>query len=143
MCVGVARKLGYSRPRAGRARLLRARGVVSPLPRTTLLSRTKASQLAGRVRSLLGPLEGADLVAAATELGVTAGDLREIVVHQTPYPSTAVLASIVAAKGVDAGWLLTGEYSPATHRAAEEDGSSPASRVTRLLRDAEETTGAW
>jgi hypothetical protein len=35
----------------------------------------------------------------------------------------------VAAYGVDAGWLLTGEYSPSTYRADEEvDGTAQIAR---------------
>ena len=46
-----------------------------------------------------------------------------------------VLAAIVAEYGVDAGWLLTGEYSPSTHRAEEEAKEPPKARVARRLDD--------
>jgi hypothetical protein len=46
-----------------------------------------------------------------------------------------VLAAIVAAYGVDAGWLVTGVYSPAIHRADEEVEEPAKTRVARLLDD--------
>jgi len=66
---------------------------------------------------------------------VAQGDLREIVTYETVYPSVSVLAAIVAHYGVDAGWLLTGEYSPTTHRADEELAEPAATRVSRYLAD--------
>lgn len=101
-----------------------------------MYSRERAAQLAERVRSLVGPIDHASSRDLAAELGVSAGDLREIVVHATPYPSVSLLAALVAAYGVDAGWLLTGDYSPAVHRAAEERGESAKVRLARILREA-------
>ena len=102
---------------------------------THVYSRSTAAQLATRVRSLLGATDRFALRHAAEELGVAEGDLREIVTYETVYPSVSVLAAIVAYYGVDAGWLLTGQYSPSTHRADEELGESPKSRVRRYLAD--------
>ena len=94
-----------------------------------------AAHLAARVRSLLGPRDSDDLPDVAAALGVSAIELREILVHETPYPSIAVLAALVAYYGVDAGWLLTGDYSPALHRASEEIGEPPKRQLEQLLRD--------
>ena len=98
-----------------------------------MYSRPNAASLAARIRSLVGPTDRDSLRRLAGDLGVHDGELREILEYHTPYPSTAVLAAIVAAYGVDAGWLLTGEYTPSTHRAEEEAEEPPKSRVTRLL----------
>lgn len=100
-----------------------------------MYSRSTAAQLAARVRSLLGATDSLALHRAAEELGVAEGDLREIVTYETVYPAVSALAAIVAYYGVDAGWLLTGNYSPSTHRADEELGESPKSRVRRYLSD--------
>lgn len=100
-----------------------------------MYSRPNAASLATRIRSLVGPTDRDSLRRLASDLGVCDGELREILEHLTPYPSTSVLAAIVAAYGVDAGWLLTGEYSPSTHRAEEETEQPPKSRVTRYLAD--------
>jgi cell division protein ZapA (FtsZ GTPase activity inhibitor) len=105
-----------------------------------MFTRTSASQLAARVRSLLGATDAdaSTLREAADSLGVHVGDLREIVQYETVYPSVVVLAAIVATYGVDAGWLLTGTYSPATHRASEEAAEPASAAVARALRDDEQ-----
>jgi hypothetical protein len=100
-----------------------------------MYSRPNAALLAARIRSLVGPTDRDSLRRLACDLGVHDGELREILEYHTPYPSTSVLAAIVAAFSVDAGWLLTGEYSPSNHRADEEAAAPPKSRVTRLLDD--------
>lgn len=104
-----------------------------------MYSRTSASELATRVRSLLGATASATLQETSLELGVSEGELREIVQDETRYPSVVVLAALVATHGVDAGWLLTGSYSPATHRATEEADTPPRIAVARLLRGERET----
>jgi hypothetical protein len=71
----------------------------------------------------------------ALELNVPEGELREILEYATPYPSVPALAAIVAAYGVDAGWLLTGKYSPSTHRADEEREEPARTRVARLIHE--------
>lgn len=100
-----------------------------------MYSSRSARELAARVRSLTGPGNQDRWPELAEQLGVRTLDLREIVEHATPYPAVAVLAAIVAYYGVDAGWLLTGEYSPVLHRADEETAQPPRARVTQLLRD--------
>jgi hypothetical protein len=100
-----------------------------------MYSRPNAASLAARIRSLVGPTDRDSLRRLAGDLGVHDGELREILDYHTPYPSASVLAAIVAAYGVDAGWLLTGEYSPSTHRAQEETEEPPRSRVARVLDD--------
>ena len=100
-----------------------------------MYSRITAARLASRVRSLLGVTDRLALRRAAEQLGVAEGDLREIVTYETVYPAVSALAAIVAVYGVDAGWLLTGEYTPSTHRAEEEMGESPKVRVARYLAD--------
>ena len=98
-----------------------------------MYTRQSAADLAARVRSLVGPADRATTRHAAADLGVAEGDLREIVVYETPYPSVAVLAAVVAAFGVDAGWLLTGDYNPSRHRVQEELEAPAGSRVAGIL----------
>jgi hypothetical protein len=100
-----------------------------------MFSSNSAAQLAARVRSLIGDVDPARERELADELGVSVIDLREIVLHETPYPSVPTLAAIVAYYGVDAGWLLTGDYSPSLHRANEEAGQSASAQVMQHLRD--------
>jgi hypothetical protein len=98
-----------------------------------MYSRQNAAALSVRVRSLVGRADRETARRLAPELGVAEGELREILEYATPYPSVSVLAAIVAAYGVDAGWLLTGEYSPATHRTDEELEQPAKARVGRVL----------
>ena len=100
-----------------------------------MYSRPNAVLLAARIRSLVGPTDRDSLRRLSCDLGLQEGELREILEYHTPYPSTSVLAAIVTAFGVDAGWLLTGEYSPSTHRAEEETAEPPKARVARFLAD--------
>jgi hypothetical protein len=95
---------------------------------------TTAAGLAARVRSLVGR-DLAAWDAAARDVEVVLGDLREIVEHETIYPKPDVLAAIVAYYGVEASWLLTGEYDPIAHRRVEEDEIPAREVVDRLLRE--------
>jgi hypothetical protein len=104
-----------------------------------MYSRLTAAQLAVRVRSLIGGNGPAEVHAAALDLGVSERDLVEIVTYETRYPSSAVLAALVAHHGVDAGWLLTGEYSPSLHRATAGQTEASRSVVDRLLREVSES----
>jgi transcriptional regulator with XRE-family HTH domain len=106
-----------------------------------MYTRITASQLAGRVRSLVGQPNGSELQVVAADLGVAPGDLREIIEFETRYPSLAILAALVTFYGVDASWLLTGAYSPATHRADEELGETPTQRIERHLRQLDDSFG--
>ena len=106
-----------------------------------MYTRITASQLAVRVRSLVGQPNASELLVVAADLRVAVGDLREIIEYETRYPSLSVLASLVAYYGVDASWLLTGDYSPATHRADEELGETPARRVERHFRELDDSVG--
>lgn len=106
-----------------------------------MYSRPNAASLAARIRSLVGPTDHESVRQLACDLGVQDGELREILEFRTPYPSTSVLAAIVAMYGVDAGWLLTGEYSPSAHRAEEEAEVPPKSRVARFLDNMSEAQG--
>ena len=100
-----------------------------------MYSRSSAAQLAARVRSLLGAPDRDAIRSVASDLGVAEGDLQEIVQYETRYPSASVLATIVAYYGVDAGWLLTGNYSPSLHRATAETDERPKALVAQLLRE--------
>jgi len=103
-----------------------------------MYSRSTAAQLAARVRSLIGGDGPAEVHEAALELGVSERDLVEIVTYETRYPASAVLAALVAHHGVDAGWLLTGQYSPSLHRATAAEAETSRSVVDRLLREVSE-----
>jgi hypothetical protein len=100
-------------------------------------------QLALRVQGLIHGQFGGDLTRAARELGVDETELRRIVVSASESPRLDVLAAIVRELGVDACWLMTGEYDWDAHRRqlelADEDGddtgAAPVVRALARLRD--------
>lgn len=70
-------------------------------------------EIAERLRKLL-PTQ--DLSATAERLGVEELSLRMSIDELSPFPTIDVLAAVIMCYGVDASYLLTGEYDPATHR---------------------------
>ena len=96
----------------------------------TFNARDLASRVAGLVQ---GQFKG-DLVAAARYLDADPEELRGIVEEQTSHPSLELLAAIVKRFGVDACWLITGEYDWRTHaRALEDDDGDERTRPRELL----------
>ena len=97
-----------------------------------------APALAARVQGLIHGRFGGDVAAAARELRVEEKELRDIVERATDHPSLDALAAIVRQFGIDACWLLTGEYDWASHRRQleeeEEHGDdAPRSVILRLV----------
>jgi hypothetical protein len=71
--------------------------------------------IALRIRGLIGA-EDVSISDAAKLLKVDEISLRMSVDELAPYPTVDVIAAIVRVYGVDATWLLTGEYDVAAHR---------------------------
>jgi hypothetical protein len=97
-----------------------------------------APALAARVQGLIHARFGGDVSAAARELGVAEKDVRDIVERATDHPSLDALAAIVRRFGIDACWLLTGEYDWASHRRQlteeeEHDDDAPRKAILRLV----------
>ena len=91
--------------------------------------------LAARVQGLIHGRFGGDLPTAAHALELDERDLRAIVEDATNHPSLEALAAIVQRFGIDACWLLTGEYDWVSHsrQLEEEDtGGSDGPRATIL-----------
>ena len=74
--------------------------------------------VAARIRGLLSG-QG-DLARIAQKLGVDEVALRISTDEVSPYPTMNVIRAVVAEYGVDPTWLLTGDYSAHSHRAALE-----------------------
>ncbi|HEV8218265.1 MAG TPA: hypothetical protein VGP95_20585 [Gemmatimonadaceae bacterium] len=89
-------------------------------------------EIAKRVRALIGGQDRETLEATAARLGVTEVALRMTIDRWSPHAVLNVLAALVRVYGVDPSWLVTGEYDPATHHVALEQGES--FRGTDLLR---------
>jgi hypothetical protein len=67
-------------------------------------------------------------------LGVNEAALRETISTAHPRLDPRALAAIVREFGVDPSWLLTGEYSSATHHMAlDDDRLQSASAITQLI----------
>lgn len=101
-----------------------------------------APALAARVQGLIQGRFGGDLSAAAQALGVDEKHLRDIVEHATDRPSLDALAAIIRRFGIDACWLLTGEYDWKSHRMQlvqedEEDDQAPKNALLRFAAPVE------
>jgi len=79
-------------------------------------------QVAARLRELTGGLEDDRVTAAAERLRIDELSLRLSLDDVSPHPTLEVMVAVVREYGVDPTWLLTGEYSAATHRRALEEG---------------------
>lgn len=93
-------------------------------------------ELAIRVQGLLQARFKGDLRAAARELKVDPEELGRIVEDETEYPRLDVLSALVRYFGVDACWLVTGEYDWRAHLRLleEEEGDSTSDTKQLLLR---------
>jgi hypothetical protein len=91
--------------------------------------------IAARLRGLLMGQDDGDLGHIATRLGVDELSLRLSVDDLAPYPTVDVLAAVVLAYGVDPTWLLTGNYSPTTHRTVADAPMDLAADSIRVMID--------
>jgi hypothetical protein len=102
-----------------------------------------ALALAARVQGLIQGRFAGDVRTAAQAVEVDEKELRDIVEHATDHPSLDVLAAIVRRFGVDACWLLTGEYDWKSHRLQlvqeeeEHDDQAPKNALLRFVNPAE------
>ena len=94
-------------------------------------------EIAARLRALLARALASDrLRTIAAQLRVSPGALRASIDDSDPHPSSGVVLAVVQHYGVDPTWLVTGEYSTASHREALEDPASVARLLARTpLRD--------
>ncbi len=96
------------------------------------MKRPGDSEIAERVRALIGGQDQETLEATAERLGVTEAALRMTIDRWSPHAVLSVLAALVRTYGVDPSWLVTGKYDPATHHVALEQGEG--FRSSDLLR---------
>src|SRR5688572_27155848 len=95
--------------------------------------------LAARVAGLMHGQFGGDVRAAAHALDVDPDELYRIVEDHTHYPNIDLLARLVTRFGVDASWLITGEYDWRAHAAALENDAPPDRQLLLRLVGREET----
>lgn len=89
--------------------------------------------IAGRIRGLIHVRSPADIPAIASRLGVEEQSLRATVAGRAPLPTPAVISALVRVYGLDPSWVLTGEYDPATHRAALESERAALDALVRRM----------
>lgn len=85
--------------------------------------------IAARLRGLLAGQDNGDFATIALRLGVEEVSLRMSIDDLSPHPTVEVLTAVIHLYGVDPSWLLTGNYNPATHRAAAEGLSSVTAEI--------------
>ena len=98
--------------------------------------------IAARLRGLLAGQDDDDIGHIATRLGVDELSLRLSVDDLAPYPTVDVLAAVVLAYGVDPTWLITGHYSPTTHRTVADAPMDLAAESIRVMIDQGASTDA-
>ena len=79
-------------------------------------------QVAARLRELIGGLDAERVTSAAERLRIDELTLRRSIEGSSPHPTLEVMVAAVREYGVDPNWLLTGDYSQASHRRAMEEG---------------------
>ena len=72
--------------------------------------------VAARLRELIG--SDSDPAEIASRLRIDEAALRTAIDVESPRPTMDVVIAVVREYGVDANWLLTGDYDLATHRRA-------------------------
>jgi hypothetical protein len=95
--------------------------------------------IAGRLRDFLVRQPGFDASTFAAVAGITEQELRAVLSPERalvgPMPLIDVVVEVVRQYGVDANWILTGEYNPAWHRELDAEGSLRRSRVRNLIAE--------
>src|SRR5689334_10363444 len=90
--------------------------------------------IAARIRGLIGGQDKNDIGGVAARLGVAELSLRMSVDELSPHPTIEVLAAIIRTYGIDPNWLLSGQYSSASHiEAAAVEEAAGREGVTRLV----------
>lgn len=79
-------------------------------------------QVATRLRELIGGLDAERVTKASERLRIDELSLRRSIDDVSPHPSLEVMVAAVREYGVDPNWLLTGDYTAASHRRAMEEG---------------------
>jgi hypothetical protein len=87
------------------------------------------TQIAARIRELIGTQDGGDPAVSARRLGVEEIAFRMSIDDMSPQPTIDVIAAIVRIYGVDPSWLVTGMYSAATHRRTLESDDDVSTRA--------------
>jgi hypothetical protein len=95
---------------------------------------SSAPAIAARVRGLIGGQDRGSASALADRLGVSELALRMTIDPDEPQPNLLVLLAVVREYAVDPMWLLTGDYSLATHRQAMEDDRVATATVLEEMR---------
>lgn len=91
--------------------------------------------IAQRIRGLISLQDDGDLARIARQLRIEEVSLSMSIDDFAPYPTEEVLAAVLRHYAVDPAWLLTGEYSTATHTLALASDELSTSRGARRLME--------
>ncbi len=93
--------------------------------------------IAHRLRDFLSRQPGFCVSGFAVAAGISDHELRAVLAPERALVNPAllidVIAEVVRRFGIDANWILTGEYNPATHRALAEKEPLTRSKVRGLV----------
>jgi hypothetical protein len=95
--------------------------------------------IARRLRDFLVRQPGFHAPAFAERAGVTERKFDAVLSPERalvdPVPLIDILVEVVRQYGVDANWILTGEYNPAWHRELDAEGPPTSSRIRGLIAE--------
>ncbi len=91
------------------------------------MTQSDNAAVAARIRGLISG-QG-DIGEVAARLHIDEVALRISTDELSPYPTMNVIRAVIREYGVDPSWLLTGDYSAASHREALQANTSELPRV--------------
>jgi hypothetical protein len=95
--------------------------------------------IAGRLRDFLVRQPGFRASSFALDAGLAEPDVRGVVIPERGLVDANALVDVIAAVirhyGVDANWILTGDYDPATHRSLDAEGRLGSTEVRQLIAE--------
>jgi hypothetical protein len=113
-----------------------------PLP-----NESQIDAITRRLREFLARQPGFRASSFAEAAGITERELSAVLSPERamvgPLRLIDVVVGVVRQYGIDANWILTGEYNPAWHRELDAEGVVSPSRVHSLIAERLPTYGPY